>query len=105
MSERHNVILILYDLPTVSAGDKKAGTEFRKNLIRSGYQRIQKSVYVKLIRNRRTINSELANLRNILPPNGDIKALLMSLNEFKNMVSLTGESFNMKVFAEDMVVI
>ena len=105
MSERHNVILLFYDLPTVSSGDKKAGTEFRKNLIRSGYQRIQKSVYVKLVRNSRTINTELANLRKILPQNGDVKALSISLNEFQSLISLTGEAFNMKIFADDMVVI
>lgn len=105
MSERHNVILVLYDLPSVSAKDKKTGAEFRKQLIRFGYIIVQKSVYVKLIRHSSTIKSELGRLEEIIPDQGNIKALPMSLNEFRKLVSLSGEPFNMKVFADDMVII
>lgn len=105
MSSCHNVIFVLYDLPSVLAKDKKIGMEFRKKLIRSGYTCIQKSVYVKLLRNTISMKSELHKLEEMVPKQGDVKALPLSLNQFKKIVSLVGEPFNMGIFADDMVLI
>ena len=101
----HNVIFVLYDLPCVLAKDKKIGANFRKQLIRLGYTCIQKSVYVKLVRNAVSTKSELRKLKEIAPIQGDVKALPLSLNQFKKIVSLVGEPFNMEVFSDDMVLI
>lgn len=105
LPNRHNVIFVLYDLPCVLTKDKKIGAEFRKQLIRLGYTCIQKSVYVKLVRNTVSTKSELCKLKEITPVKGDVKALPLSLSQFKKIVSLVGEPFNMEVFSDDMVLI
>ena len=44
-------ILVFFDLPTLTAANKKDYTQFRKYLIKNGFIMIQESVYTKLALN------------------------------------------------------
>ena len=41
-------VVIFFDLPMKTAVERKAYTEFRKNLIKEGFLMIQESVYVRV---------------------------------------------------------
>lgn len=105
MPSHHNVIMILYDLPSSNASEKKLLSDFRKNLRRCGYQMLQKSVYVKLVRNRNNVKSEINRLYEITPNCGDVKVLPLSLGEFNRLTELSGETFDMRAFSGDMIII
>lgn len=41
----------MFDLPVITASDRRAYTQFRKYLIKSGFLMMQESVYCKLAQN------------------------------------------------------
>ena len=42
-------------------------------------------------------------MQKLAPPEGVVQVIPMSLQVFQNMRTLTGEGFNMKVFADDLL--
>lgn len=51
MSYRYMRIIVMFDLPVITASDRRAYTQFRKYLIKSGFLMMQESVYCKLAQN------------------------------------------------------
>lgn len=105
MRKRRGVILVMYDLPVQTNSNRKAGEKFRKYLIRHGYIFVQKSVYAKLIRNRRNMLQEISLLKKEIPQEGIINVLPLRLDEFFRMETILGEAFKMSLFADDIIVI
>ena len=103
MNDRHGVLMVLYDLPTNTSSERISYAQFRKKLIRSGFIMMQKSVYVKLLRNVSGAEKEISSVKSSAPPIGTIHLVSLSMNEFKSFVTIQGEPFNMALFAEDMV--
>ena len=91
----------MYDLPV----GKRSAVSFMKNIKKLGYMRVQKSVYVKLLRNKRNVGPEINAVREIRCLEGDIKILPMQLDVFKKIVSISGDDFELSYFANDVVVI
>ena len=56
-------VLVMFDLPVVSAHDRKEYTKFRKYLLKSGFLMSQESVYCKLAMNSTMADSLVDNLR------------------------------------------
>ena len=48
MSYRFMRVLVMFDLPTETAENRRNYTKFRKYLIKSGFMMMQQSVYVRL---------------------------------------------------------
>ena len=95
----------MYDLPVTTNGNRKANEKFRKYLLRRGYIFMQKSVYVKLIRSRRTVPQEILSIKNEAPKGGIVNVLPLKLDDFLKLETVSGMSFHMEVFADDIVVL
>lgn len=54
---------------------------------------LQYSVYVRTVRNRDDAVSRIAHLRTHLPPEGSIRALLITEKQYENMYLLLGERY------------
>ncbi|MDO4838730.1 MAG: CRISPR-associated endonuclease Cas2 [Clostridia bacterium] len=103
MRDRKSVLMVIYDLPTLTSEQRRDAQKFRKKLIASGFLSLQESVYVKLLRNASGADSEVAAVQQLAPREGVVQVIPMSLQVFQNMRTLTGEGFNMKVFADDLI--
>lgn len=103
MWTKGKVILLMYDNPVVRPISIKQAERFRKEILRMGFLRLQKSVYVKIIRNKDVITAQIKKVKEIAPEMGDIKILIISLGAFKELINVQGEEFNMKLFADEVI--
>ena len=99
------MILAMYDLSRTTAADRRNAQIVHKKFLQSGYSMLQESVYVKLLKNSRTVPHEMDELHRMLPENGNINAISMTLNAFKSIHIWGNSLFNLDHFAEDMIVL
>ncbi len=84
-------ILVMFDLPTLTANDKKEYVRFRKFLIKSGFLMLQESVYCKLALNTTVADAVVNNVRNNKPADGLVQMLTVTEKQFSKMEIVTGE--------------
>lgn len=86
-------ILVFFDLPVHTAEKRKEYTLFRRYLIQNGYFMLQYSVYTRTVRNRDDAESHIARLKKAMPPEGSIRALLVTEKQYENMHILLGDRY------------
>jgi CRISPR-associated protein Cas2 len=90
MSYRFMRIMVLFDLPTETAANRKNYTRFRKFLIKNGFMMMQESVYVKLALNQSAVTAAVENLKKNKPPEGLVQVLTITEKQFSKMEIITG---------------
>lgn len=83
-------ILVMFDLPTLTANDKKEYIRFRKYLIKSGFLMLQESVYCKLTLNTTVADAVVNNVRNNKPADGLVQMLTVTEKQFSKMEIVVG---------------
>ena len=91
MSYRYMRILVMFDLPTLTANDKKEYVRFRKYLIKNGFLMLQESVYCKLTLNTTVADAVVNNVRNNKPADGLVQMLTVTERQFSKMEIIVGE--------------
>ena len=84
---------------------KKEYREFHKLLKNKGYVILQKSVYLKVMRDSRHIKSEMRMLEQNSPATGTVVAIQFGVNELNRIRTLSGEAFDMKYFADSLIIV
>ena len=103
MPDNRGVILLFFDLPSLTKEQKREYAAFRKKIKREGFTAIQESVYVKLLRSTSLLKKETEKVKDFCPADGSVLVLPMSLDVFSRLTSLTGENFDMELFANDTI--
>lgn len=103
MADKNGVVLVMFDLPNASKAEQRAYRHFHKYIISKGYCRIQKSIYVKLLRNIMNAKNEITDLKAMSPNSGNIAVVPMTLNNFKKMEFVLGKEFDFSVFSDKIV--
>ena len=85
-------VMIMFDIPTLTKEDRKHATKFRNNLLKEGFFMFQYSVYMRVVRGNTSANSAISRLKHILPPKGNIRAVIMTEKQFDNMQLLLGDN-------------
>lgn len=99
-------VLLMFDVPTKTKKEQKDATKFRNNLIKLGFFMMQFSVYMKICKGIASAQSALNRVRLILPPLGNVRALIITEKQFDNMQILLGRaSFNEKMNDEKNLVL
>ena len=98
-------MLLLYDLPVLTARQRHAAYHFRKKLISLGFSQLQESVYILLVHNDSMTASEISKIKKFVPKEGTVQVLPISLNVFQGLQTLTGEPYNHSLFSDDFVVL
>ena len=98
-------MIVFYDLPASDSEQQREAQRFRKKLMGRGYLSIQKSVYSKLLRNDSMIENEMAQIKSLVPEQGTVHALPVSLNTFRGLTALSGTEFNQSVFSDRILVL
>lgn len=84
-------LLLMFDMPTETADDRKAYRKFRKFLISEGFIMHQYSVYSKLLLNDTANKAMVARLEKNNPKTGLITLLTVTEKQFTRMIYLSGE--------------
>lgn len=87
---RYMRLLVFFDLPVVTAIQRKRYAQFRKNLIKEGYLMVQKSVYSKLVVNDAAAGAAVARLRKSRPPEGLVQVLKVTEKQYSTMICIAG---------------
>ena len=103
MIDKNGVILVMFDLPNASKTEQRAYRHFHKYIVSKGYCRIQKSIYVKLLRNIVNAKNEISDLKAMSPDCGNIAVIPMTLNNFKKMEFILGTEFDFSKFSDKIV--
>lgn len=91
MRERYMRIILFFDLPSVTAEEKRAYRHFQKGLIRHGFLMMQESVYSKIVINAMAAKSVIAHVKSMKPKTGIIQALTITEKQYAGMDLILGE--------------
>lgn len=91
MSYRYMRVMVMFDLPVVSAADRKEYTRFRKYLIKSGFLMMQESIYCKLAQNSTAADLIVDNIKKNKPEKGLVQAMKITEKQFARIEYIVGE--------------
>ena len=91
MTCRYMRVIVFFDLPTLTASDKRAYLTFRKFLIRDGFFMMQESVYCKLAMNQLSANAIISQIKANKPASGLVQVLTITEKQYSDIESVLGE--------------
>lgn len=77
-------LLVMFDLPTGNAQERKEYTKFRKFLIDDGFLMEQFSVYSRMTIDRDNLNTHIKRIESHLPPAGSVQVLEVTERQYEN---------------------
>lgn len=83
--------MVFFDLPTLTAVNRREYTQFRKYLIKNGFIMLQESVYCKLALNATVSEAVVQGIRKNRPMEGLVQILTLTEKQFSKMEMITGE--------------
>lgn len=78
-------ILVFFDLPTDTKKERKAASDFRKQLIKDGFIMFQFSIYMRHCPSVENANVHIRRVKSILPPLGEVGILSITDKQFGAM--------------------
>lgn len=84
-------VIVMFDLPTATAEDKKNYMRFRKDLIKMGFDMLQYSVYTRITRNYDDARKYINKVHCVLPPVGSVRVLQVTEKQYAGMLVMLGE--------------
>ena len=98
-------VMVMFDLPTETAAERRAYRRFRKGLIRHGFMMLQESVYVKLALNATVQNSVMEAVRRMKPERGTINMLCLTEKQYQRMECVLGDNSSNLIDTTDRLII
>jgi len=84
-------LMIMFDLPTLTASDRRNYRQFRKHLFRDGFTMMQESIYTCILIDRQSANLLNKKISLYAPKKGLIQSLIVTEKQFTSMTFLTGK--------------
>ncbi len=75
-------VLVFFDLPTETAKERKAATDFRKFLLKDGFGMFQFSIYVRHCASRENADVHIARVKKHLPEKGQVGVMCITDKQF-----------------------
>ena len=98
-------IIVFFDLPVLTAQNRREYRKFRKHLIESGFLMMQESVYCKLVQNGMIAEAITDNVRKHRPSDGLVQVLRVTEKQFAKMEFIVGEKRNDVIDTDERVVV
>lgn len=76
-------ILVLFDLPTETKRERKAYSQFRKELLKDGFSMFQFSIYLRHCSSRENRDVHINRVKKIMPEKGNIGILSITDKQFE----------------------
>jgi CRISPR-associated protein Cas2 len=90
-------VIVFFDLPVLTAKQRKHYRWFRNALIKEGFIMMQESVYCKLLLNATAVQFVKNFLDRIKPPEGLVQVLTLTEKQFQKIDYLVGEEDSLYV--------
>ena len=87
-------LMIMFDLPTETAEERKEYRQSHKKLINEGFLMVQFSVYVRVCVSRQTAKFLENRIRKFLPRGGLVQSLMVTEKQYNDMHFLVGKPIN-----------
>ena len=87
----YRIMLVLFDLPTETKKEKKAYSDFRKNLQRDGFTMFQFSIYVRHCASQENAAVHIKRVKSFLPEHGQIGIMCITDKQFGNIELFYGK--------------
>ncbi|MGX7014596.1 CRISPR-associated endonuclease Cas2 [Vagococcus silagei] len=91
MSYRYMRMLVMFDMPTETADERRAYRVFRTFLLNEGFIMHQFSIYSKILLNNSASKMMLSRLKKNNPKHGLITILTITEKQFAKMLYLNGD--------------
>ncbi len=91
MNYRLMRLIVFFDLPTVTAAEKREYIQFRKFLLRDGFFMVQESVYCRLSQNQAAANALISHIKKNKPSAGIVQILMVTEKQYMGMEMVIGE--------------
>lgn len=98
-------IVVFFDLPVITASQRKTYRTFRKYLVKNGFLMMQESVYCKLAQNSSVGETIIENIRKNRPSEGLVQILKVTEKQYGEMEYIVGESSNEVLNTDQRLVI
>ena len=91
LSYRFMRVIVFFDLAVVTNEERRAYTQFRKFLLKSGYMMLQESVYCKLALNGSAVNALIENVKKNSPEKGLVQVLTITEKQYSKINLIVGD--------------
>lgn len=98
-------ILVMFDLPTETAEDRRNYRKFRSTLIKNGFVMMQESVYCRMVVNRTVENAVIAVIRRNQPPKGLVQVMSVTEKQFTKTIYIVGKSERDVIDSDERLII
>lgn len=82
---------VIFDLPVTTQKQVKNATEFRKNLLKDGFNMMQYSFYTRHCVSRENADSHIKHVKAMLPEEGRVCILRLTDKQFEEMEIFYGK--------------
>ena len=86
---RMGQVLVMFDLPVGDAEERRAASGFRKQLLDSGYQMLQESVYIRNCVTYERSTRYIDKVRKIAPPGGIVTVMYITNRQWLESAHIT----------------
>lgn len=85
-------LIVMFDLPTKRAKERKAYQLFHKFLVKDGFTQMQYSVYLRVCPSPENAEVHIGRVGANLPPDGEVRILQLTDKQFERMRVFLGKS-------------
>lgn len=79
-------VLVFFDLPVGTPDERRAASNFRKDLVKDGYIMLQFSVYARPCGSADRVDTQMRRLRPKIPSKGEVRGLIISDAQWGRML-------------------
>ena len=78
-------VLVMFDLPTETKKDRKAASDFRRDMLRDGFAMFQFSMYLRHCPSHENAATHIKRVKNFLPDKGHVGIMCITDKQFRDM--------------------
>ncbi|WP_317636166.1 CRISPR-associated endonuclease Cas2 [Xylocopilactobacillus apicola] len=99
-------LLIFFDVPTLTAEDRRNYRKLHQTLVKEGFLMIQESVYVRVLMNKQSANFLEERIQKVAPVRGTVQSMIVTEKQYSEIKFLAGKNIeDVRNSDERMVVI
>ncbi len=98
-------VIVMFDLPTETALQRRHYRWFRKFLINDGFVMMQESIYTKICLNMHAVRQVELSIEKNKPPKGLVQVMSVTERQFASMRLIVGELDNTYIQNDERLVV
>lgn len=90
-------LFVFFDLPVTTRTERKAATDFRKQLLNDGFVMMQYSVYIRHCASHEALVVHKRRIKSIMPRTGKVSMLAVTDKQFGDIETVFGKAAKKEV--------